>query len=281
MDVVLSIAGSDSCAGAGIQADIKAIAACGGYAVTAITAITAQNTQGVQAASAVGADMLRRQLESLFADVPIASAKTGMLANAEQVRLVVDFLRSHPVPFLVVDPVMVATSGDLLLEADAIAVVREDLLPLATVATPNHAELAALTGRTPGAPFDVQQAAQELLERGCAAIVVTGGDAPQHQAEDLLVQPQRTRSYRAPRIDTPHTHGTGCTFSAALATRLAQGQTLVEAVLAAKVYVNQALRTALALGKGRGPADHLFALREFGDTSTASHTGVVSVGEVR
>lgn len=259
MDVVLSIAGSDSCAGAGIQADIKAIAACGGYAVTAITAITAQNTQGVQAASAVGADMLRRQLESLFADVPIASAKTGMLANAEQVRLVVDFLRSHPVPFLVVDPVMVATSGDLLLEADAIAVVREDLLPLATVATPNHAELAALTGRTPGAPFDVQQAAQELLERGCAAIVVTGGDAPQHQAEDLLVQPQRTRSYRAPRIDTPHTHGTGCALAAGLAAQLARGAALPEAVAAARAFVRRGLEHAVVLGGGINPLNHLEA----------------------
>jgi hydroxymethylpyrimidine/phosphomethylpyrimidine kinase len=281
MDVVLSIAGSDSCAGAGIQADIKAIAACGGYAVTAVTAITAQNTQGVQAASAVGADLLRRQLDSLFVDVPIAAAKTGMLANAEQVRLVVDFLRQHPVPFLVVDPVMVATSGDLLLEPDAIEVVRNLLLPLATVATPNHAELAALVGLSPGTSFDAVEAAHGLLDRGCAAVVVTGGDAGGPDAEDLLVQSHRVRAYRAPRIDTPHTHGTGCTFSAALATRLAQGQTLEEAILAAKVYVNQALHTAVPLGKGRGPADHLFALREVGDTTTAGHTDVVAVREER
>lgn len=271
MDVILSIAGSDSCAGAGIQADIKAIAACGGYAVTAVTAITAQNTLGVQAASPVGIDLLRRQLESLFTDVPIAAAKTGMLANAAQVRLVAQFLREHPVPFLVVDPVMVSTSGDLLLEPDAVAVLRDELLPLATVATPNQAELAALVDPTMRSRPSTESA-QALVEAGCRAVLVTGGDAGGDEATDLLVQPHAVRSYRLPRVDTPHTHGTGCTFSAALATRLAQGLALDEAVASAKAYVTEALQGALALGHGRGPSDHLFALRSQDATTAAPGT---------
>lgn len=261
MDVVLSIAGSDSSAGAGIQADLKSIAACGGYGVTALTAITAQNTQGVQAASPTGVSLLRQQLESLFADVQIRAAKTGMLANAAQVHLVASMLQEQQPPFLVVDPVMVSTSGALLLENDAIDILRRELLPLATVVTPNRQELAVLVDHKVDDIDAAIQAANDLVSSGCAAVLVTGGHFDGGEAVDVLVSRQQTQRFTAPRVDTSHTHGTGCTLSAALATYLAQGQLLEDAITAAKAYVTEALQNALALGQGYGPTDHFYYMR--------------------
>ena len=263
MDVILSIAGSDSCAGAGIQADIKAIAAHAAYGVTAVTAITAQNTRGVQATFAVPSALLLRQLESLFEDLPIAAVKTGMLATAAQVRCVATFLRAHPPRILVVDPVMIATSGDRLQEEDAVAALREELLPLSTVTTPNRAELAALTATQLQQTQEIAPAAQQLRqETGCAAVVVTGGDTTTTEVVDLLVVASGAYWIAAPRVDTPSTHGTGCTFSAALACLLAQGKALQQAVVEAKMYVASALQAALDLGNGRGASDHFAAMRQ-------------------
>lgn len=261
MDVVLSIAGSDSSAGAGIQADLKAIAACGGYGVTALTAITAQNTQGVQASSPVGAVLLRQQLESLFSDVSIGAAKTGMLANAAQVQVVADYLRQHRLASLVVDPVMVSTSGAILLENEAIEVMRRELLPLATVVTPNRHELAVLADQTIDNMDAAIEAARKLISSGSTAVLVTGGHFEDSEAADILVTQQSTQRFAARRVVTSHTHGTGCTFSAALATYLAHGLALVDAVTAAKVYITEALRDAIALGQGHGPTDHFYYMR--------------------
>ena len=261
MDVVLSIAGSDSSAGAGIQADLKAIAACGGYGVTALTAITAQNTRGVQASAPVGTTLLRQQLESLFSDVRIGAAKTGMLANAEQVQTVADFLRRHKLVNLVVDPVMVSTSGALLLENDAIEVMRRELLPLATVVTPNRHELAVLADQAIDNMDEAVTAARQLIANGVSAVLITGGHFDESEAADLLVTSQSTQRFAARRVATLHTHGTGCTLSAALATYLAHGLALADAVAAAKGYVTEALRDAIALGQGHGPTDHFYYMR--------------------
>ena len=283
MDVVLSIAGSDSCAGAGIQADLKAIAAQGAYGVTAVTAITAQNTQGVRAVSAVSVELLEQQLGSLFDDLPIAAVKTGLLATASQVRGVAAFLRAHPVDVLVVDPVMVATSGDRLQAEDCVAAMRQELLPLATVCTPNHVELTALVGKELPQTRDVVAAAQQLIRDGSGAVVVTGGDRNTAEATDVLVEATRTSLLGAPRVDTTFTHGTGCTFSSALACGLAAGAPLQAAVVAAKAYVSEALQNAIAFGNGRGALEHFGAIRsrELAAVPERSNTRQVTVGEYR
>jgi hydroxymethylpyrimidine/phosphomethylpyrimidine kinase len=227
--------------------------------------------------------MLLRQLASLFDDLPIAAVKTGMLATTAHVRAVATFLRQHPVDIVVVDPVMVATSGDRLQHEDAASALCDELLPLASVATPNVTELAALTGMQAQQPQDLAAAARRLLETGCGAVVVTGGDTTGDTVVDILVDANGTRLISTPRVDTPFTHGTGCTFAAALACCQAQGQSMQQAVVAAKTYVSQTLQAALDLGRGRGATDHFAAWRRAanGPASMPAATPAVTVGELR
>ncbi len=258
--IVLSIAGSDSSGGAGIQADLKAITANGGYAATVITAITAQNTRRVLASRTVPDRMLRAQLDAVFDDLRVAAVKTGMLGDARVIGTVAKRLARRRPPVLVCDPVMVAKSGDALLEPAAVGALESELLPLADLVTPNLHEAAALSGSEVRSLEDAERAARRILERGCRAVLVKGGHlagAP----TDLLVTPQTVERFEGPRLDARHTHGTGCTYAAAIATRLARGSTLVDAIRIAKRFVTEAIRHGLAVGRGTGPTDPFFFLR--------------------
>jgi hydroxymethylpyrimidine/phosphomethylpyrimidine kinase len=259
--VVLSIAGSDSSAGAGIQADLKAISACGGYGATVITAVTAQNTQGVQEAAEIPLWLIEAQIEAVFADLRVAAVKTGMLSSAAIVQSVAAALRRHKPPHFVLDPVMIAKSGHALLRDDAMESVRRDLLPLATLVTPNRHEAERLTGTTVSSREEAEAAARQLLDLGCGAVLIKGGHMEGPEALDWLVTPDTVQSFSAPRQSTRHTHGTGCTLSAAIATYLGRGAPLARAVELAKEYVTQAIHAGLPLGAGQGPTDHFFYLR--------------------
>ncbi len=261
--IALTIAGSDSSGGAGIQADLKTFSAFGVYGASVITALTAQNTRGVTAIEPVAPAFVVAQLEAVLGDLQVGAIKTGMLANAAIVEAVARALRGIGQP-LVVDPVMVATSGDSLLSADAVEAVRRELLPIATLLTPNRPEAARLLG-TREAASDVEAVAQaEALQAlGSAAVLLKGGHDTGEMAADILCDDSGIHRFERPRIDTLHTHGTGCTLSAAIAALLAQGCALVESVERAKSYVWHALREGRTLGIGRwsGPVDHLFAIR--------------------
>ncbi|MFJ4225460.1 bifunctional hydroxymethylpyrimidine kinase/phosphomethylpyrimidine kinase [Microbacterium sp. NPDC089695] len=270
---VLSIAGSDPSGGAGIQADLKSIAANGGYGMAAITALTAQNTQGVRGVHVPPAEFLRAQLDAISADIVVDAVKIGMLADADVIRVVADWLdRMHP-PIVVLDPVMVATSGDRLLDADAESALA-DLLARADVVTPNLPELAVLAGRAVDGWDDALAAAQDLSRRIGAAVLVKGGHLPGDDVPDALVDASRgaLREFRGTRIATENTHGTGCSLSAALATRLARGEGPVDAVSSARKWLRGSLRTGAALhvGRGRGPVNHFSALWESGGVSRPS-----------
>jgi hydroxymethylpyrimidine/phosphomethylpyrimidine kinase len=262
--IALTIAGSDSSGGAGIQADLKTFSAFGVYGASAITALTAQNTRGVAAVEPVAAPFVVAQIEAVLGDLDVRAIKTGMLANAEIVEAVARCLRGASRLPLVVDPVMVATSGDVLLAEDAIEAVKRQLIPLAGLITPNLPEAARLLGAKAAA--DDGQAAEQaraLLAFGCGAVLLKGGHGTGETAVDILCDPAGIERLVRPRIATPHTHGTGCTLSAAIAALLAQGIALREAVVRAKDFVWQALQAgrALGVGHGSGPVDHLFAIR--------------------
>ena len=259
--VALTIAGSDSGAGAGIQADLKTFAAHGVYGVCAITAITAQNTQGVSAVEVASADAVRAQIRAVAADFDIRAAKTGMLATAELVRVVAAAVRDLRVPNLVVDPVMVAKSGDALLAADAVESLRTALLPLAAVVTPNLPEAEALAGMAIRSEHDAEEAARRIAALGPAAVVVKGGHADSAEIVDLLFDGVTVRAFRQPRIPGSNTHGTGCTFAAAVAAHLAYGRSLADAVPVAQRYVAGAIAGAPGLGRGHGPMDHFWQVR--------------------
>jgi hydroxymethylpyrimidine/phosphomethylpyrimidine kinase len=263
--IALTIAGSDSSGGAGIQADLKTFAAFGVYGASAITALTAQNTHGVQGIHAVPAGFVAAQLESVLSDLHPGAVKTGMLADAEIVATVARMLRARPYRPLVVDPVMVATSGDVLLKPEAVDTLRRDLVPLAHLITPNLAEAAILLGTSEAeCEAEMLDQARALLRLGCATVLLKGGHAGGEAAVDVLADAAGTERLALARLDTPHTHGTGCTLSAAIAALLARGAPLDEAVRRAKAYVWHALRhgRALGVGHGRGPLDHLFAIRD-------------------
>lgn len=261
MQVICSIAGSDSSAGAGIQADLKSIAACGGYGVSALTAITAQNTQGVLDVLELPAARVVAQIDAIFADMRVAAVKTGMLAGAAIVQAVAAALRRLQPPHLVVDPVMRAQSGDALLDPDAATALRSVLLPLASVVTPNRHEAEALSG-LPVHHVDAAVAAgRAILQSGCGAVLVKGGHLDGATAQDVLVTRGGVEVYAAPRLAVRHTHGTGCTLSAALATFLGRGLELRDAVGRAKRYVTEAIRAGIDIGQGSGPTDHFFYLR--------------------
>jgi hydroxymethylpyrimidine/phosphomethylpyrimidine kinase len=254
--VALTIAGSDSGAGAGIQADLKTFAALGVYGVTVITALTAQNTVGVRGVREVDQGMIAAQLDAVAEDFPIRALKTGMLSTADTIDTVVAGIRRHGLRPLVVDPVMVAKSGDRLLREDAVEALRRRLLPLAEVVTPNIPEAEVLAGRPIRSREDRLDAARAIMELGARAVVIKGGHSNDDPIVDLLVDAGGVREFLAPRIVTTSLHGTGCTFSAAIAAGLARGQDLTAAVSDARAYLSAALLDAPGLGNGHGPLNH-------------------------
>ncbi len=263
--IALTIAGSDSSGGAGIQADLKTFSAFGVYGASVLTALTAQNTRGVTAIEPVTAPFVLAQMQAVFSDLEVGAVKTGMLANAAIVRAVSERLRGAPRPPLVVDPVMVATSGDLLLELDAIDAMKRELFPLALLITPNLPEAARLLDtREASSEAEAVAQAKGLLALGCGAVLLKGGHGSGDEAVDILCDASGIERLARPRVDTRNTHGTGCTLSAAIAALLARGVTLREAVGRAKTYVWQALQAGrdLGVGHGNGPVDHLFAIRK-------------------
>jgi hydroxymethylpyrimidine/phosphomethylpyrimidine kinase len=262
--VALTIAGSDPSGGAGIQADLKTFSALGVYGATVITALTAQNTTGVSGVFAIPADFIAAQFRSVISDLTVAAIKTGMLGDAATVEIVARLLSEAAGVAVVVDPVMVATSGDVLLAPDAIDVVRRALIPCAALITPNVPEAAKLLDKPPAeSEADMQAQAEALMKLGCGAVLLKGGHASGSAAVDVFFDGLKHCVLRRQRIETPNTHGTGCTLSAAIAAYLAQGRSMQEAVDAAKLFVWNALASGAAyrLGSGNGPVDHLFALR--------------------
>jgi hydroxymethylpyrimidine/phosphomethylpyrimidine kinase len=256
---VLTIAGSDSGGGAGIQADLKTFAARGVYGMSALTAITAQNTVGVQGVFELPAEFVTLQIDSVMSDIGADAWKTGMLSNAEIIRAVAERAHHYGVERLVVDPVMVAKSGDALLRSEARDALIQDLLPAAYVITPNHHEAQVLTGLAISGLDDMRRAARSIHELGARYVVVKGGHLPAVQAAiDVLFDGQAFYDFESPRIDTPNTHGTGCTFASAMAAELAKGLPVRQAVGMAKAYLTAALQAAvdLQLGQGHGPLNH-------------------------
>jgi hydroxymethylpyrimidine/phosphomethylpyrimidine kinase len=254
---VLIVAGSDSGGGAGIQADIKAVTALAGFAMTAITALTAQNTLGVQGVHPVPPEFLRLQLTSVLSDLGADAIKTGMLGDAATVELVASVLAEQaPGIPLVVDPVMVAKGGASLLAHDAVAHIRRTLLPLATLVTPNLPEAEILAGMAIGGEAAMRHAAEALLTLGVPAVLLKGGHLPGDEVIDILATEDGITGFRSPRIATSHTHGTGCTLASAIAAGLAQRMTLHDAVARARAYVHAAIAAAPGFGAGHGPLNH-------------------------
>jgi hydroxymethylpyrimidine/phosphomethylpyrimidine kinase len=253
--VALSIAGSDSGGGAGIAADLKTFDAFGVWGTAAVVAVTAQNSLGVQASLTLPPSLVRAQILSVTGDIGVDAAKTGMLGTAESVSAVADALEDAAVGRLVVDPVITSKHGDHLLAADAVAVLRRRLLPLATVVTPNLAEAAALTGRCVLERADMVAAAGALADMGPRVVVVTGGHLAGVGSPDLLWSDGSPEWLEGPRVEAVHTHGTGCVFSAAITAGLAAGRSPTDAVTAAKAFVTAAVAGGFALGRGVGPVD--------------------------
>jgi hydroxymethylpyrimidine/phosphomethylpyrimidine kinase len=263
---VLVVAGSDSGGGAGVQADIKTVTALGGFAMTAVTALTAQNTLGVAAIHAVPIAFVRQQIEVVLDDLGADAVKTGMLHSAAIVEAVVERLVAlAPAVPLVADPVMVAQSGASLLEDSAVDALRRLLLPVARLVTPNAPEAARLTGLEVEDVEGQKRAAERLLRLGAKAALVKGGHIAGEKVSDVLADETAIRVLSAPRIDTRQTHGTGCTLASAIATGLAQGLRLAQAVDRARAYLWQALATAPGLGRGQGPVNHVHTVRPFPD----------------
>ena len=255
----LTIAGSDSGGGAGIQADLKTFAALGVYGTSAVTAVTAQNTVEVADWAAVPAALVARQVDAVLSDIGADTVKTGMLGDAAVVRAVAAALHAHGVTNLVIDPVMVSSSGTKLLEDGALAVLVDELFPLAAVVTPNVREAEALAGRAIASWDDARAAAGAIVERGARSVVITGGDFGEGAAAtDLYYDGSRFREYTSVRVKTEQTHGTGCTFSAAIAAGLARGMELEGAISLAKSYVTLALEYAYRIGHGHGPVHHFY-----------------------
>jgi len=261
MVTALTIAGSDSGGGAGIQADLKTFAAHGVYGVSAIAALTAQNTQAVVGVHAVPPAFVVQQIDAVASDIAVGAAKTGMLATPDIVEAVAGALRRWAFPFVVVDPVMVAKSGDQLLAEAAVDTVRRLLLPVAAVVTPNRMEAEVLLGRRVRTREDAREAARQLVGLGAAAAVVKGGHFDEAGIVDLLFDGRDFHEYHHERQQTRHTHGTGCTFASALAANLALGHALPDAVQRTTDYVAGAIAHGLAIGHGHGPLDHFWRLR--------------------
>jgi len=278
MRVALTIAGSDPGGGAGIQADLKTFAAFGVYGASAISAITVQNTLGVEAVAPLSADLVTSQIEAIAGDFSIDATKTGMLATAAIVEAVAAAIAELDLPLVVVDPVLVSTSGERLLDADGVRVMITELLPRARVVTPNVPEAEALSGRRISSAEDARDAARAIRDMGVAAVIITGGHvsgsgfrvpgsgfgvkrAEEDDVVDLLFDGHEFHEFRASRIDSLHTHGTGCAFASAVAAGLALGHTLADAAQRAQQYVGGAIAHAPGLGHGRGPLDHFWQYR--------------------
>ncbi len=261
---VLVIAGSDSGGGAGIQGDIKTITALGGYAATAITALTAQNTLGVFGIHDVPDDFIRQQITLVMDDIGADAFKTGMLHKASVIETVADSIKSYTntIPF-VLDPVMFAKGGAALLQPDAIDVLKKRLIPLASIITPNIPEAEYLAGMPIHSKDDMEQAAQRILQLGCKAVLLKGGHLTGDTVWDMLVSNTQQESFNQPRLNTPHTHGTGCTLASAIATGLAQNLPLPAAVARARAYVRKAIESAPKFGKGHGPLGHGHTVQSF------------------
>lgn len=255
MKRALTIAGSDSGAGAGIQADLKTFAARGVYGTSVIAAITAQNTLEVTGVLELPPAIVEAQLDAVLSDIGTDAAKTGMLSSAPLIELVSDKLRAWNIDRLVVDPVMVAKGGDRLLREDAVTTLKERLLPLALVLTPNLPEAEALVGHPARTQAEMERAAHEITALGVRNVVIKGGHA-EGPPVDLLFDGRNFIEFRAQRIESRNTHGTGCTFSAAIAAELAKGRSVPDAIWEAKQYITEAIRQAPAIGAGHGPLNH-------------------------
>ena len=260
MRTALTIAGSDCSGGAGIQADLKTMTMNGVFGMSAVTALTAQNTTGVTGISEVSPDFLRQQIDMVFQDIRPDAVKIGMVSSAGLIEAIAERLRAYQAENIVVDPVMVATSGSSLIETDAVATMKEKLLPLATLVTPNIPEAEVLSGLTVRNEEDMLAAAKAISESHGCAVLVKGGHSI-NDANDLLYSQGQARWFYGKRIDNPNTHGTGCTLSSAIAANLAKGKDLESAVERAKAYISGALGAMLDLGHGRGPMNHLFDLK--------------------
>lgn len=260
MKTAVTIAGSDSGGGAGIQADIKTMTALGVYAMSAVAALTAQNTTGVYGILEVPPAFLEKQLDCIFTDIRPDAVKIGMLSSGELMRAVAGKLREYRAGHVVLDPVMVSTSGSRLMKEDAALVMKEELFPLAEVITPNIPEAEALTGMQIRGKQDMERAAGLLHETYRCAVLLKGGHAV-NDANDLLYQDQKAVWVEGRRIDNPNTHGTGCTLSSAIASYLAMECSLEESVKKAKEYLSGALESGLDLGKGSGPLNHMYAIQ--------------------
>lgn len=258
---VLILAGSDSGGGAGIQADIKTVTALGGYAATAITAVTVQNTLGVTGVHPIPIQVVEAQARAVLDDIGADALKTGMLGNVEIVEAVARVLDSAAGVPAVVDPVMVAKGGAPLLAEQAIGAVRSLMIPRAALLTPNAPEAEALTGLACETTDDLRRAGEALLALGARAVLMKGGHVPSETVVDVLMTPSGETTFEGERLDTRHTHGTGCTLASACAAGLAQGMTLTDAAARAWAYVHEAMRRAPGFGAGHGPLDHAWPLR--------------------
>ncbi|MGB0719102.1 MAG: bifunctional hydroxymethylpyrimidine kinase/phosphomethylpyrimidine kinase, partial [Bdellovibrionales bacterium] len=244
---------------AGVQADLKTVSALGCYGMAAITALTAQNTRGVQAVESISPEFFERQLDSLFSDIRIDAVKIGMLGEAEQIRILVGVLNRYGADRIVLDPLMVASSGDALISSDALDVLKAEFIPLADLITPNIPEAERLLRK---AVLDCEQAATDLLSLGAKAVLLKGGHGAGDTCVDILATPDGLHRFESPRIETPNTHGTGCTLSSAIAAYLAKGCDMIDAVARAKVYITGAIENSDALsvgsGSGHGPVHHFW-----------------------
>ncbi|MCQ2543309.1 MAG: bifunctional hydroxymethylpyrimidine kinase/phosphomethylpyrimidine kinase [Lachnospiraceae bacterium] len=259
LPTALSIAGSDSSGGAGVQADIKTMMANGVYAMSAITALTAQNTTGVTGIMEVTPEFLEKELDSIFTDIYPDAVKTGMVASSELIRVIAKKLKEYKARNIVIDPVMVSTSGASLISEDAKETLKKELFPLATLITPNIPEAEELSGMMIENEVEMIEAARFINEKYGCAVLLKGGHSI-NDANDLLCTDSEYKWFKGKRIDNPNTHGTGCTLSSAIASNLAKGETLEDAVQYAKNYISGALAAMLDLGKGSGPMNHGFAI---------------------
>ena len=261
MKAILTVAGSDSSGGAGIQADLKTIAANGAYGLSVVTAVTAQNARAVNASMPVPAGLIAAQFAAVFEAFDIAAVKTGMLVDRERISAVAEAFRDRGAPNYVLDPVIASSSGYPLLEREAVAAMLDVLAPMAKLVTPNVPELELMTGRPVRTLADAHAAGIDLIERGCPAVLVKGGHLPAAPATDLLVTQGMEQAFPGEFLPTPGASGTGCAYSSAIATFLGRGEKLVDAIEKAKRYVTAAIRHGPAIGQGAGPMDHFYVMR--------------------
>ncbi len=260
MKIALTIAGSDSGGGAGIQADLKTFLALGVYGMSVLTSITAQNTLGVQGIHDLPPDFVGLQIDSVMQDIGADAVKIGMLSNAQIIKTVSKKIKKYQVKNLVIDPVMVAKGGDCLLRVDAVKELKQDLIPLAMIVTPNLGEAEVLSELRIQNIEDMKKAARKIYKLGAKNVLIKGGHLLSNKAIDLLYNGENFREFKAERINTKNTHGTGCTLSSAIAAGLAQGKKVEEAVNTAKKYITLAIQNSLDIGHGHGPLNHLVRL---------------------